>query len=98
MAAPEPVARYERYVTDTLKQRIPAILRNAQEGLNSETTARLQSILRVVELDAPMVVDLLDWPFAGWENLPARVNGKHVSKAPFFDFEYWLYFRILTAV
>jgi hypothetical protein len=45
-----------------------------------------------------MVADLSDWPFEGWEGLPARVNGKRVSQAAFFDFEYWLYLRILTAV
>ena len=32
------------------------------------------------------------------ETLPARVNGKRPSQAAFFDFEYWLYFRILIAV
>ncbi len=93
-----PDIRYRQFVADTLARRIPVIIRNAGEGFDAETVARLNSILRVVELDAPMVVDLSDWPFAGWERLPARVNGKHVTRAPFFDFEYWLYFRILTAV
>jgi hypothetical protein len=45
-----------------------------------------------------MVLDLHDWPLPGWESLPARVNGKRPTDASFFDFEYWLYFRILTAV
>jgi hypothetical protein len=45
-----------------------------------------------------MVLGLEGWSFAGWEDMPQRVNGKRPSEAPFFDFEYWLYFRILQSV
>ena len=45
-----------------------------------------------------MVLDYAAWPVPGWEALPGRVNGKRPSEASFFDFEYWLYFRILRAV
>src|SRR4051812_7337648 len=68
--------RYRRFVDDTLKHRIPVILRNTEAGLDGETVARIRSISRVIERDAPLVVDLAGWPFSGWERLPARVNGK----------------------
>lgn len=90
--------RYRRFVAATLKTRIPAILKTAEEGLPDEAVRQLRAIGRAVEADAPMVLDVSSWPFPGWEDMPARVNGRRPSQAPFFDFEYWLYFRILTAV
>lgn len=99
MNTPTPASeRYRRYVADTIKHRIPVIVRSAGEGLPPMVANRINAILRVLDQDAPMVADLSDWPFEGWEGLPARVNGKRVSQAAFFDFEYWLYLRILTAV
>ena len=90
--------RYRRYVADTMAKRIPRIIRTAGEGADAEVVARLEAIGRAVAAGAPMVIDLSNWPFAGWEEMPARVNGRRISDAPFFDFEYWLYFRILEAV
>jgi hypothetical protein len=90
--------RYRRFVADTMAKRIPLIIKNTEEGCDAETAGRLQAIGRAVAADAPMVVDLSYWPFEGWEEMPAKVNGKRISDAPFFDFEFWLYFRILEAV
>ena len=90
--------RYRRFVADTMAKRIPLIIRNAEEGYDSETVTRLQAIGRAVAANAPMVIDLANWPFAGWDDMPARVNGRRIADVPFFDFEYWMYFRILEAV
>ncbi len=90
--------RYGDFVAKTLKTRIPVILKNAEEGLADEAIRQLRAIGRAIEADAPMVMDVADWPFSGWEDMPARVNGKRPSQAPFFDFEYWMYFRMLRAV
>ena len=96
MAPPAP--RYQAYVRHTLATRIPAILRMAEEGQDPQAVRQLRAIGRAVAADAPMVLDLDDWPLPLWESLPARINGKRPSGAPFFDFEYWLYARILLAV
>lgn len=90
--------RYRRFVAETMAKRIPLIIRNTEEGCDTETVGRLQAIGRAVAADAPMVVDLSYWPFEGWEEMPAKVNGRRISEALFFDFEFWLYFRILEAV
>jgi hypothetical protein len=90
--------RYHRFVAATLDQRIPVILRTAGENTDAEGRGRLEAIGRAVAANAPMVADLSNWPFVGWEKLPPRVNGKRVRDAAFFDFEYWLYLRILEAV
>lgn len=90
--------RYTRFVAATLKQRIPTILKTAEAGFDAATVERLKGISRVIEADGAMVIDLRGWPFKGWEQLPARMNGKRPSQTPFFDFEYWMYFRILSAV
>ncbi len=92
-----PSTRYHDYVRQTLKTRIPAILKIAGEGQNAEAVRQLLAIGRAVDANAPMVLDLHDWPIPGWESLPGRVNGKRPTEASFFDFEYWLYFRILLA-
>lgn len=81
-----------------MAKRIPMIVRNAGEGFDAETVTRLDAISRAIAVGAPMVVDLGNWPFAGWEDFPQRVNGRRISDAPFFDFEFWMYFRILEAV
>ncbi|MEO8756382.1 MAG: ARMT1-like domain-containing protein [Devosia sp.] len=94
----QPAERYRRYVADTMAKRIPLIIRNAGEGADTETVGRLEAIGRAVAAGASIVIDLSNWPFQGWEEMPARVNGRRISDAPFFDFEYWLYFRILEAV
>lgn len=93
-----PSARYDKYVSKTLTTRIPAIIKMAEDGQNAEAVRQLHAIARAVAANAPMVLDLHDWPLPGWETLPARVNGTRPSDASFFDFEYWLYFRILLAV
>jgi hypothetical protein len=90
--------RYRRFVAETTAKRIPMILRNAEAGFDGETAARLEAISRAIAAGAPMVADLGNWPFAGWEEFPARVNGRRIGEAPFFDFEFWMYFRILEAV
>ena len=90
--------RYRRFVAETMAKRIPMIVRNAGDGFDTETVARLEAISRAIAAGAPMVVDLGNWPFAGWEGFPARVNGRRIGEAPFFDFEFWMYFRILEAV
>lgn len=90
--------RYRSFVAKTLKARIPVILKTAEEGQSEDAAKQLRAIARAVEADAPMLLDVALWPYAGWEDMPARVNGKRPSEAPFFDFEYWLYFRILNAV
>jgi hypothetical protein len=89
--------RYQSFVAATLKNRIPVILKTAEEGLSEPAQKQLRAIARSIEADGPMVMDVAGWPFPGWEDMPARVNGKRPSQAPFFDFEYWLYFRILKA-
>ncbi len=81
-----------------MRTRIPAILRTAEDGQSEQAIKQLRAIGRSVEADGPMVLSLEGWPFAGWEDMPRRVNGKRPSQAPFFDFEYWLYFRILQSV
>jgi hypothetical protein len=81
-----------------MAKRIPAILRTAEEGVGEEAAKQLKAIARAIEADGPMVLDLSGWPFAGWEDMPARVNGKRPRQASFFDFEYWMYFRILQSV
>lgn len=93
-----PASRYVQYVQHTLKTRIPAILKIAEEGQGPAAARQLHAIGRSVEANGPMVLDLHDWPLPGWEALPSRVNGKRPTEASFFDFEYWLYFRILMAV
>jgi hypothetical protein len=98
MVKPDPQKRYRDFVASTMKTRIPAILRTAEEGFDAAIVAQLRAIGRAVEAGAPMVMDLDGWPFIGWEDMPARVNGRRIGEAPFFDFEYWLYFRILAAV
>ena len=99
MTAPAPtLRRYTDYVRHTLRSRIPAIIAMAGEGQDAAATRQLHAIARAIEADAPMVLDLDDWPLPGWEALPGRVNGRRPSQAAFFDFEYWLYFRILMAV
>jgi hypothetical protein len=90
--------RYRAFVTATLAKRIPAIIKATEEGLDAEAVKQLRAIARSIEADGPMVLNLAGWPFPGWEDMPARVNGKRPSKASFFDFEYWMYFRILQAV
>ena len=90
--------RYRAFVAKTLKERIPVILGTAEQGQSDAVGKQLRAIARAVEADAPMLLDVAMWPYAGWEDMPARVNGKRPSEAPFFDFEYWLYFRILSAV
>ncbi|MEP7241614.1 MAG: ARMT1-like domain-containing protein [Devosia sp.] len=100
MASSPPVdaaaERYRRYVGKTMLERIPAILRIAEEGLDRIAVENLKAIGRAVAANAPMVMELGDWPYVGWEDLPRRINGKRIADAPFFDFEYWLYFRILS--
>ncbi len=91
-------ARYTDYVARTLATRIPAIIGIAEEGQHPEAVRQLHAIARAVAADAPMVLDYAGWPIPGWEALAARVNGRRPSEAAFFDFEYWLYFRILGAV
>lgn len=81
-----------------MEKRVPAILRTAEEGASEDAARQLKAIGRAIAANAPMVIDLKDWPFAGWEDMPQRVNGKRPRQAPFFDFEYWMYFRILEAV
>ena len=98
MTPPPLPARYTDYVRHTLKTRIPAILAMAGEGQDAAAARQLGAIARAVAADAPMLMDLRDWPIPGWEDLPGRVNGRRPSEAAFFDFEYWLYFRILMAV
>ena len=93
-----PASRYTDYVRKAIATRYPAILRAAEAGQGPEAVRQLHAIARALEANAPMVLDLHDWPIPGWETLPARVNGKRPLDAPFFDFEYWLYFRILSAV
>ena len=90
--------RYRRFVADTMAKRIPMIVRNAADGFDSETVTRLDAISRAISAGAPMVVDLSNWPFSGWEDFPQRVNGRRIADASFFDFEFWMYFRILEAV
>jgi len=91
-------ARYQRFVAETLAKRIPAILRTAEEGLGDDAIKQLRAVGRAIEADGPMVLDLTGWPFGGWEDMPARVNGKRPRQASFFDFEYWMYYRILQSV
>ena len=81
-----------------MAKRIPMIVRNAADGFDSETVTRLDAISRAISAGAPMVVDLSNWPFSGWEDFPQRVNGRRIADASFFDFEFWMYFRILEAV
>jgi hypothetical protein len=83
--------RYRRYVAGTMEKRIPAILRTAAQGFDSETKGRLKAIGGAISMNAPMIADLARWPFHGWEQLPTRVNGKRVRDESFFDFEYWFY-------
>lgn len=98
MASADRSARYTDYVKEALARRMPAIIGIAEEGQDAEATKQLHAIARAVAADAPMVLDYAAWPVPGWEALPGRVNGKRPSEASFFDFEYWLYFRILRAV
>ncbi len=98
MATPDRPKRYTDYVTRMLATRIPAILKIAEEGQDAEAVRQLHAIGRAVEANAPMVLDYASWPLPGWEGLPGRVNGRRPADAAFFDFEYWLYFRILMAV
>ena len=94
----DPQERYRRFVAETMAKRIPMIVRNAGDGFDAETMTRLDAIARALAAGAPMVVDLSNWPFAGWEDFPQRVNGRRIADAPFFDIEFWMYFRILEAV
>lgn len=91
-------ARERDYAAKTRAERIPVILRTAAEGQDAETQRRLDAIGRAIAADAPMLADLAGWPATGWEELPRRVNGLRPSQAPFFDFEYWFYLRLLQAV
>jgi hypothetical protein len=93
-----PASRYHDYVRQALAKRYPAIIRMAEDGQGAEAVRQLHAIGRALEANAPMVLDLHDWPIPGWETLPARVNGRRPLDAPFFDFEYWFYFRVLMAV
>ena len=93
-----PASRYHDYVRHSLATRIPAIIKLAEIGQEPGAIRQLHAIARAVEANAPMVLDLHDWPLAGWEALPPRVNGKRPTDAAFFDFEHWLYFRVLRAV
>ncbi|MEO6012433.1 MAG: ARMT1-like domain-containing protein [Devosia sp.] len=90
--------RARGYVAATLKARIPIIIKTAAEGQDAEAVRQLDAIARSIAADGPMVLDYQSWPLPGWDALAGRVNGKRPSEAPFFDFEYWLYFRILKAV
>lgn len=94
----EAPARYHDYVRRTLAGRVPAILRMAAQGQAAEAARRLEALGRAVADDVPMVLDAAAWPIAGWEELPQRVHGRRPSEASFFDFEYWLYSRVLGAV
>ena len=82
-----PASRYHDYVRQTLATRFPAIIRLAEDGQDAEAIRQLHAIGRAVEANAPMVLDLHDWPLPGWETLPARVNGKRPLEASFFDFD-----------
>ncbi len=93
-----PHERYRRFVAATMAKRIPTIIGNAGKGFDAEVVAGLEAIAKTVEDDAPMQLELVEWPFEGWGDLPARVAGRRPSEAPFFDFEYWMYARILEAV
>jgi hypothetical protein len=90
--------RYARFVATTLDKRIPVILKTAADGTDADGAARLEAIGRAITAKAPMVADLSNWPFLGWNELPRRVNGRRPREAAFFDFEYWFYLRILDAV
>jgi hypothetical protein len=85
-----PASRYTDYARNAIVTRYPAILRAAEDGQGPEAVRQLHAIARALEANAPMVLDLHDWPIPGWETLPARVNGKRPLDAAFFDFEYWL--------
>ena len=90
--------RYRGYVAGTMATRIPKILATAEEGLPENAAKQFRAIARAVGADAPMLLNLSGWPYPGWEDMPARVNGNRPSQAPFFDFEYWMYFRMLAAL
>ena len=60
-----PEARYRRFVAATLARRIPLIVRNAGAGFDAEAVARLETLARTIEADAPMELDLSGWPFTG---------------------------------
>src|SRR3569623_2572419 len=81
-----------------MAKRIPLIIRNAGAGFDAEVVATLEALAQAVEADVPMARELRRWPGEGWRDLPKRVNGLRPSEAPFFDFEYWMYARILQAV
>src|SRR5690606_1019720 len=98
MAPAERSSRYTQYVRQTLATRIPAILESAAEGQEAEAVRRLRAIAATVAADAPMELNGDSWPLPGWEDLPARVDGRRPREAAFFDVEHWLYFRILQAV
>lgn len=93
-----PEERYRRFVADTMAKRIPAIIRNCEEGQDANAVRQLKALGKSIEADGPMVIDLGGWTLPGWEDMPARVNGRRPSQAPFFDFEFWMYHRILSAV
>ncbi|HVY51457.1 MAG TPA: ARMT1-like domain-containing protein [Devosia sp.] len=93
-----PGDRYRRFVADTMAARIPLIIRNAEDGQDDNAVRQLKALAKSVEADGPMVIDLGGWTLPGWEDMPARVNGRRPSQAPFFDFEFWMYYRILSAV
>ncbi|MEQ1770109.1 MAG: ARMT1-like domain-containing protein [Devosia sp.] len=92
------LARYQGYVSATLAKRIPGIIRNAATGYQGEAAAALDAVGNIVETDGILELDLANWPLPGWEELPALVDGKRVSEATFFDFEYWMYARMAQAV
>lgn len=81
-----------------MAKRIPAIIAGAGEGFGEDVVKRLAALSRAIAADGAMVLDYANWPVEGWEDLPRRVNGKQPSQVPFFDFEFWMYFRILEAV
>ncbi len=92
------MGRYHDYIRRTLRTRIPAILEVAGERQDADAQVRLGAIAREIADDAPMLLDMRDWELPGWDALPARVNGRRPSEASFFDFEHWLYYRLLVAV
>jgi hypothetical protein len=93
-----PEERYRRFVAETMAKRIPLIVRNCEDGQDAHAVRQLRALGKAIAADGPMVIDLGEWTLPGWEDMPARVNGKRPSQAPFFDFEFWMYHRILAAV
>jgi hypothetical protein len=95
---PSPSDRRRDYVAETFRTRIPKILANAAAAVGAEARFGIERLAAAIAEDRPMEMDFSSWPVAGWEGLPARVTGRRPSETPFFDFEFWMYFRILAAV